>query len=161
MRLYNALTGQHERVQIHTDRNLDGVIDEKDKEVKYDFNYGVLTTRLSFSCGNLFPIMMQEHGAVLLGEPSGGGSCSVQIAVLSSGAVFMMSSAVWTFRNQDDESVEDGCRTDLLIERIEKETTVNMNPRLSPGDYAPFFDDEMLDKMMNEWFAPAEEAPAA
>ena len=161
MRLYNALTGQHERVQIHTDRNLDGVIDEKDKEVKYDFNYGVLTTRLSFSCGNLFPIMMQEHGAVLLGEPSGGGSCSVQIAVLSSGAVFMMSSAVWTFRDQDDESVEDGCRTDLLIERTEKETTVNMNPRLSPGDYAPFFDDEMLDKMMNEWFAPAEEAPAA
>ena len=36
-----------------------------------------------------------------------------------------------------------------------------MNPRLSPGDYAPFFDDEMLDKMMKEWFAPAEEAPAA
>ena len=85
----------------------------------------------------------------------------METAVLSSGAVFMMSSCTWTFRNLDDTSVEDGCRTDLLIERIEEETPTNINPRLSPGDYAPFFDDEMLDKMMNEWFAPAEEAPAA
>ena len=161
LRIYNSLTGQHERIKTFTDKNLDGRIDEKDDEVKYDFNYGVLTTRLSFSCGNLFPIMMQEHGAVLMGEPSGGGSCAVETAVLSSGAVFMMSSCTWTFRNLDDTSVEDGCRTDLLIERIEEETPTNINPRLSPGDYAPFFDDEMLDKMMNEWFAPAEEAPAA
>ena len=161
LRVYNALTGQHERVKIYTDGNLDGVIDEKDKEVQYNFNYGVLTTRLSFSCGNIFPIMMQEHGAVLLGEPSGGGACGVQIAVLSSGAVFMMSSAPSTFRNQDGTSVEDGCRTDLPIERIEADESLTLNPRLSSGDYSPYFDDEMLDRMLNEWFAEAEEVPAA
>ena len=51
----------------------------------YDFNYAVLTTRASFSYGNLLPCVMQEHGAVLIGEPTGGGSCSVQMSVLTGG----------------------------------------------------------------------------
>ena len=85
----------------------------------------------------------------------------MQIAVLSSGAVFMMSSAPSTFRNQDGTSVEDGCRTDLPIERIEVDESLTLNPRLSSGDYSPYFDDEMLDRMLNEWFAEAEEVPAA
>ena len=158
---YNVLTGQRVHAVVHTDKNLDGVFDEKDGEVKYDFNYGVLTTRLSFSCGNLFPFLMQEHGAVLIGEPSGGGSCCVQTATLSGGAVFMMSSWIWALRAGDGASVEDGCRTDLPIKRIEPAAPTNDNPRLSLGDYAPFFDDAMLDRMMRDWFADTAEVPAA
>ena len=158
---YNVLTGQHEHAVVHTDKNLDGVFDEKDDKVKYNFNYGVLTTRLSFSCGNLFPCLMQDNGAVLIGEPSGGGSCCVQTATLSGGAIFMMSSWLWTLRAPDDASLEDGCRTDLPIERIEPETPTNTNPKLSVGDYSAYFDDVMLDRMMNEWFEQQAEAPAA
>ena len=158
---YNVLTGQREYAEARTDRNLDGVIDEKDDEVRYDFRYGVLTTRLSFSCGNLFPFMMQEQGAVLIGEPSGGGSCCVQTATLSNGMVFVMSSCQWALRTETGDSLEDGCRTDLPIARIEPESPTNDNPRLSLGDYSPFFDDVMLDRMMNDWFGAEEEAPAA
>ncbi len=158
---YNVLTGQHEYAEARTDRNLDGVIDEKDNEVRYDFRYGVLTTRLSFSCGNLFPFVMQEQGALLIGEPSGGGSCCVQAATLSNGMVFVMSSYQWALRTESDESLEGGCPTDLPIARIEPETPTNDNPRLSLGDYSPFFDDVMLDQMMNDWFGAQEEAPAA
>ena len=158
---YHVLTGQHAHSVVLNDKNLDGVIDEKDDEVKYDFNYAVLTTRLSFSCGNLFPFMMQEHGAVLLGEPTGGGSCSVQTATLTSGAVFMMSSCMWQLRTQEDVSVEDGCHTDLIIERVEPETPTNANPKLSQGDYAGYFNDQMLVQMINDWFAAQAEAPAA
>lgn len=158
---YNVLTGQHEHAVVHIDKNLDGVIDEKDDEVKYDFNYGVLTTRISFSCGNLFPFLMQEHGAVLIGEPTGGGSCSVQTATLTGGAVFMMSSYMWALRTQADVSVEDGCHTDLFIERVEPENPTNPNPKLSMGDYSAYFNDEMLDQMINDWFAEQAETPAA
>lgn len=158
---YNVLTGQHEHAVVHTDKNLDGAIDEKDDEIKYDFNYAVLTTRLAFSCGNLFPFQMQENGAVLLGEPTGGGSCCVQTATLTSGAVFMMSSYMWALRTRDDASLEDGCHTDLVIERIEPETPTNANPKLSAGDYSAYFDDVMLDQMINDWFAEQAEAPAA
>ena len=158
---YNPLTRQHMRAVVHSDRNLDGVIDEKDEEVKYDFNYAVLTTRASFSCGNLFPCVMQDHGAVLLGEPTGGGSCSVQMGVLTGGGGYFMSSCIWALRDENGESVEGGCKTDLPIERIEPETPTNENPRVSDGDYTPFFDDVMLDRMINEWFEEQALAPAA
>lgn len=158
---YNVLTGQREYTFIRTDKNLDGVIDEKDDEVKYDFNYAVLTTRVSFSCGNLFPVLMQQNGAVLLGEPTGGGSCCVQTATLTGGAVFMMSSYMWTLQAESSEaSLEEGCRTDLPIPRGEPETPNHENPRLTVGDYTSYFDDAALDKMITEWFAQ-EEVPAA
>ena len=158
---YNVLTEQRQRAFVQVDRNLDGVFDEKDDAVRYDFKYGVLTTRMSFSCGNLFPILMREHGAVVLGEPSGGGSCSVQAAVLSSGAVFLMSSCLWALQDADGQSVESGCAVDLPIERIEPLRPTHEDPRFASGDYAPYFDDAELDRMMNEWFALEAELPAA
>ena len=158
---YNVLTGQREHAVVHSDKNLDGVFDEKDEEVKYDFNYAVLTTRAAFSCGNLMPFVMQEHGAVLLGEPTGGGSCSVQMGTLTNGGQFMMSSWLWALRDENGESVEGGCKTDLPIARIEPETPTHEDPRLSSGDYTPFFDDVMLDVMINEWFEEQAQTPAA
>jgi C-terminal processing protease CtpA/Prc len=158
---YNVLTGQDEYAVLHSDRNLDGVFDEKDDEVKYDFNYAVLTTRSSFSCGNLMPVLMQDHGAVLLGEPSGGGTCAIQISTLTNGGEYMMSSWLWALRDAKGESVEGGCKTDLPIARIEPETPTHEDPRLSNGDYTPFFDDVMLDRMINEWFEEKALAPAA
>ena len=157
---YNVLTGQHQHAVVHTDKNLDGVFDEKDDEVRYDFHYGVLTTRVSFSCGNLFPFLMQDQGAVLLGEPSGGGSCCVQFAAMSDGTVFVMSSYMWALRNRNDDSLESGCRPDLPISRVEPPVPTNANPRFSMGDYTPYYDGGMLDRMMNDWFAQAE-TPAA
>ena len=158
---YNVLTGQDEYAVLHSDKNLDGVFDEKDDEVKYDFNYAVLATRASFSCGNLMPVLMQDHGAVLLGEPSGGGTCAIQISTLTNGGEYMMSSWLWALRDAKGESVEGGCKTDLPIARIEPETPTHEDPRLSNGDYAPFFDDVMLDRMINEWFEEKALAPAA
>ena len=158
---YNVLTGQDEYAVLHSDKNLDGVFDEKDDEVKYDFNYAVLATRASFSCGNLMPVLMQDHGAVLLGEPSGGGTCAIQISTLTNGGEYMMSSWLWALRDAKGESVEGGCRTDLPIARIEPETPTHEDPRLSNGDYTPFFDDVMLDRMINEWFEEKALAPAA
>ena len=158
---YDMLSGQTEYAIFRSDKNLDGVFDEKDEEVKYDFNYAVLTTRSSFSCGNLMPILMQEHGAVLLGEPSGGGSCSVMMSTLTNGGKIMMSGWFWVFRDANGGSVEGGCRTDLPIARIEPETPTHANPALSNGDYSPYFDDVMLDRMINEWFEEKALSPAA
>ena len=152
----NVLTGQHQHVVLHTDKNFDGVIDDKDDEVKYDFNYAVLTTREAFSCGNLFPFLMQENGAVLLGEPTGGGSCAVQVAALSNGVTFQMSSHMWTLGNKKGENVEAGCNTDIPIKRIEPATPSFSDPHYSSGDYTPFFDEVMLDKLINDWFAANE-----
>jgi len=104
---------------------------------------------------------MQEHGAVLLGEPTGGGSCSIQISTLTNGGDYMMSTWLWALRDAKGESVEGGCKTDLPIARIEPETPTHEDPRLSNGDYTPYFDDVKLDRMINEWFEEQALAPAA
>ena len=57
--------------------------------------------------------------------------------------------------------MEGGCKTDLPIARIEPETATHENPRLSDVDYTPYFDDVMLDRMINEWFEEQALEPAA
>lgn len=162
---YNTLTKQKVHANVRTDRNMDGVIDEKDKDVSYDFNFGVLTSRDVFSCGNLFPFLMQERGAAVLGENSGGGSCVIQSFALCDGAVFSMSSYQWHLLTTAGEDViEKGADPDIPIERIENPDIVPYTnpvfPDWTPGDYSPYYNDETLDQLMNEYFAQAEE-PAA
>ena len=89
----NRLTGQTMVVTFETDTNFDGVFDEKDRDAGFDFNYGILTSRQAFSCGNLFPIVMRESGAVVIGEKTDGVSCCIQLGTDSLGLRWTMSSA--------------------------------------------------------------------
>ena len=57
------------------DLDLNGVINDADKKVSYDFNYCILTTRASFSCGNLLPFLANEAGICVIGNQTGGGAC--------------------------------------------------------------------------------------
>lgn len=73
----NMLTGQSITDYYQIDCNLDGKFDDADK-IPCDLRVGVLTSSGSFSCGNLFPSVMKEKGAMILGEQSGGGCCAIQ-----------------------------------------------------------------------------------
>lgn len=153
-------SGRELEVTFESDTNLDGVIDAKDRDFVYDqFNYGVLTSKGAFSCGNLFPIVMQEAGAVLIGEPTGGGCCCIQVGVSSDGTDYIISSKQWQLTDSDQNSVESGCNTDLFIEHEESETEVS-GYKMTVYDYTSYYNEEMLDRMMNEWFEE-EVVPAA
>lgn len=157
---FDSINKQYYTVYYEADTNLDGIIDEKDKDTIYDqFNYGVLTTKHAFSCGNLFPIMMQEAGAVLIGEPTCGGSCAVQVAVQPDATFYVMSSVQQKNLDSNRVSVESGCKTDLPIEH--KETIVNNDGyERVRYDYSSYFNAKKLNKMMNDWFAKQEEDAA-
>ena len=71
----NLLTGNTVINTGIVDRNLDNVIDEKDKELDYDLRFALLTSKKSFSCGNLLPCIAQEYQIPVVGETSGGGTC--------------------------------------------------------------------------------------
>ena len=157
------ITGQEMTFTFEADTNLDGVYDEKDKEIPYDFNYGVLVTRHAFSCGNLFPFVIQDAGAVLIGEPSSGGSCCVQVGSDAEGISYMMSSAQWQLADPQGGDVEGGCIIDLPIEPLSSDAADSLMALLGvEGGFPSFenyFDEAMLDEMMNDWFAAeAEEA---
>lgn len=152
----HKLTGRNMTFTFEADTNFDGIYDEKDKEVKYDFNYGVLVTRHAFSCGNLFPIIAQEAGAVLIGEPSSGGSCCVQVGTDAEGFTYMMSSAQWQLTDSEGNAVEGGCTIDMPIETKNYKTIDSILSAFGVDEGLPrydnYFDDAYLEQLMNEWF---------
>lgn len=161
----HKLTGQRITFTFEADANFDGVYDEKDKEIKYDFNYGVLTSRHAFSCGNLFPVIAQEGGAVLIGERTGGGSCCVQIGTDIQGFSYMMSSGQWQLTDSNFHDVEAGCNVDVPIEtpsiidgRI-MEMLIGLDEDLA--DHKNYYDDALLDQIMNDWYANQAEVKLA
>ena len=161
----NVITGQPMRITFEIDANFDGVFDEKDKEARYDFNYGVLVARHAFSAGNLFPFMMQEAGAVLIGEPSSGGSCSIQLGSDAEGFTTVFSSGQWRLADAHGDNLENGCRIDvpisldgtIPISDLAFDPYAEFIAYLIGEDavfpsYKNFYDDEQLDKIMNDWF---------
>ena len=56
------------------DINRDGTIDENDTYMGH-YNFYMLTSETSFSCGNTVPVMAKLKGIPILGHRSGGGAC--------------------------------------------------------------------------------------
>ena len=163
---YSPVTGRKMTLTFETDNNFDGVFDEKDRDARFDFNYGVLTTRYAFSCGNLFPIVMREGGAVVIGEPSSGGSCCIQEGIDAEGFRYFMSSGQWLLLDAEGNSVEGGCKVDIPIEPGAIPLVDKLVGLLGVEKGMPlflnYFDDANLDTLMNAWFRTEQElAPAA
>ena len=135
----DALTSQISTKEEQFDLNSDGKIDDSDTSPYTDYNYGVLTSDGSFSCGNAFPWFMHEHGAMILGEKSSGGACGIRVS--SVGGIEVRNSAASSCTvTEDGDTVDNGCPVDVDL------TTDGENP------YENFYDLDNLSKVMNEYF---------
>ena len=99
------------------DINLDGKYDEQDKEAakSFDFNIGVLTSNYSFSCANFFPACAKELGYKILGQKSGGGSCSICSQTTADGIPFIRSNFVMC-SNRAGDNIDGGVPVDYPIQ---------------------------------------------
>ena len=111
----NPLTGQHSLVEYEVDRNFDGVFDEADAKVHYDLNFAVLTSGMSFSCGNLFPSILKDNGVPVMGATSGGGACAIQAMCTADGFCFQISSFRARLNTLDGQIIDAGVIPDLPI----------------------------------------------
>ena len=64
--------------ECSVDVNMDGKY-TADETFGNTFNFYMLTSDCSFSCGNAFPCYAQKMGIKILGEKSGGGECAVGV----------------------------------------------------------------------------------
>ena len=89
----NDLTNVVTKSTYRVDSNKDGVYDEKDS-FGNRFKFYILTSPVSFSCGNAFPIYAQNQldNVRIFGVKSGGGECVVGDNYLSNGMGFAHSS---------------------------------------------------------------------
>ena len=111
-RKIQTLTGNLSRVDNDMDLNLDGEINDLDKSVYYDFEYAFITSKVSYSCGNLLPCLAKDAGFPIFGERSGGGACSLFIAYTPELFFYTMSSYN-KFITSDNKDVDNGAELDF------------------------------------------------
>ena len=88
----NTMTGAMSDAVYRADTNLDGVFDEKDTFAENGLKLYCLATPISFSCGNLVPCAFKASNKVtMLGQVSGGGSCSIHCFSTAYGTGFQIS----------------------------------------------------------------------
>ena len=88
----NTMTGAMTDSIYAVDTNMDGVFDEQDTLAGKGLNLFCLESPISFSCGNLVPCVFKSSQKVtLLGQTSGGGSCSVHLFTTTYGTCFQIS----------------------------------------------------------------------
>jgi hypothetical protein len=88
----NTMTGAMSDAVYRADTNLDGVFDDKDSFAENGLKLFCIATPISFSCGNLVPCAFRASNKVtLLGQVSGGGSCSIHCFTTAYGTGFQIS----------------------------------------------------------------------
>lgn len=86
------VTGETFTNYFKVDINYDNEYDEKDTFAG-KYNFYLLTSGFSFSCGNYLPTVIKEKGAMtLIGQKSGGGECVVGWYANASGTILRNSS---------------------------------------------------------------------
>lgn len=88
----DTMTGAMSDAIYRADTNLDGAFDEKDSFIENGLKLYCLESPFSFSCGNLVPCVFKASNKVtMLGQTSGGGSCSIHAFSTAYGTGFQIS----------------------------------------------------------------------
>ena len=119
----DGLTHNIAKQTYRVDTNADGAYDEKDVYGN-DFKFYILTSPVSFSCGNAFPFIAKQSDHIhIIGQKSGGGECVVTSNYLSNGMGFAHSSnehlVILNEQKLTYEGVEDGVRADAPLRYCE------------------------------------------
>ena len=147
----NSLTGQRAIVEYEVDRNFNGVFDEADKDVNYDLNFAVLTSGMSFSCGNLFPSMLKDAGIPVIGATSGGGACAIQAMCTADGFCFQISSFRARLNTLDGENIDAGVTPDFPIPADGTvEVKIDEDNSLQVKDFTKYFDIDYLRTLLEK-----------
>lgn len=136
-RTENLLIRRIETQRYRVDRNFDGAFDDRDGDVRYDFNFGALISPVSFSCGNLLPSLMRDQGMAVLGERSGGGTCAVEEHATPEGFVYQFSSGLGRLVDANGQTIDEGIAPDI------------------PLDADDFYDLDVLSDAMNAYYSDA------
>ena len=145
----NSLTGQRSIVEYEVDRNFNGVFDAADQDVHYDLNFAVLTSGMSFSCGNLFPSILKDNGVPVLGATSGGGACAIQAMCTADGFCFQISSFRARLNSLDGDNIDSGVTPDIPIDNEGRvEVKLSEENSLMVKDYSKYFDIDYLRSLL-------------
>ena len=144
----------HSRIDENSlvDINLDGKYDDADKTEANrlkSMNIVLLTSKCSFSCGNLLPSILKELGVKTIGEQSGGGSCAIMLGTTPDGALYVRSSYL-CLSNQSGHNIDSGVPVDVSLVG---EPKVYQGVTLT--NYTQFYNLDVVNNAIKELFQAA------
>ena len=151
IRVMETITGNIFESYCTVDINLDGVIDESDKEVYYDFEFAVQTSRYSYSCSNLLPSLANDNGIAVIGETSGGGSCALDIIITPELMPYTIS-MYSKFINKNNEDLDNGVIPDYNLTSMTKDEYGN-----EVVDYSEMYNVAAYSSMIDEFYGVTNE----
>lgn len=116
--LRDTLTNATATYTYRADTNFDGKFDENDTLAGKDLDMFCLTSKVSFSCGNLVPCIFKQAGNVaIIGQHTGGGACAITPMTTADGSFFRTSSNMQLsfMRNGSLYDVDQGVDPDYFI----------------------------------------------
>ena len=134
---YDYIDKRNVKQDYIVDVNLDGNFDELDNQKIADFNFGILTSEASFSCGNLLPALAKDNGIPLLGGKSGGGACAVLDNCSMEGIYYRTSSFVH-LTNSNFETIDSGLDVDC---------------DLYDETFSKLYNIDLISEFMNQYYA--------
>lgn len=117
----DSFTSASVSLAYQIDANFDHKFDDKDLLSTFDKNIYVLTSGVSFSCGNAVPALLKHSDkATLIGQKTSGGGCAVLSTSLADGTMFNISGyhRLSTYQNGIYTINEKGVEPDIYISDI-------------------------------------------
>ena len=149
----NVLTKQRVVNDVQVDANFDRVFDDKDKGPRHpQLNVAIMTSHYAYSCGNLLPSQMKDYGYLIIGEKSGGGSCSIQRMCTPEGFCYQISSARARLINKDGENIDGGVEPHIVLEVKQATGKDDDGDDVEYSDFSAFYDPSVGDQIVN-WYA--------
>ena len=138
----DSRSGAERIYHVRSDVNTDGVYDERDLQKRCDLNFGILSSRITYSSGNMVVNIAKEMGVTVIGENPGGGCASLTYAATPEGFTHPMSStAMNTGPDFDYAAYDRGSDPDVRIDVPERDGI---------PDYSAYFDIGSISRIMDE-----------
>ena len=149
----NVLTKQRIVNDVQVDANFDRVFDDNDKKPRHpELNIAIMTSHYAFSCGNLLPSQMKDFGYLIIGEKSGGGSCSIQRMCTAEGFCYQISSARARLINKDGENIDRGVEPHITLEVKQATGKGDDGEEVKYSDFSAFYAPSLGDQIVS-WYA--------
>jgi hypothetical protein len=149
----NLLAKQRVVEESLVDGNFDRVFDDRDNVPHYpQLNIAIMTSHYSFSCGNLLPSLMKDYGYLIIGEKSGGGSCSIQNMCTAEGLCYILSSARARLFNKAGENIDVGVEPHIVLEVKDAVGQDDDGDNVDYSDFSAFYAPSVGEQIVN-WYA--------
>ena len=149
----NVLTKQRVVNDVQVDGNFDRVFDDNDKKPRHpELNIAIMTSHYAYSCGNLLPSQMKDFGYLIIGEKTGGGSCSIQKMCTAEGLSYQISSARARLINKDGENIDSGVVPHIALEVKKATGQDDGGDEVEYSDFSAFYAPSVGEQIAN-WYA--------